>query len=868
MILEESLLISSELPLQQEDVYAYTKNSATGLLLSWFSRVLIWISKEEDQADDGSCSSLSMTPNSGPEGTNRSTKSGSSTYQGVAVAGFAAMLWVSAATSLLGPMRDAAALAVGVQALPNLTLASTLLALASSVPVGWLFEAPDPTLTRRLVLRRMGFTRGDTHGTSLALFYRTFATLLIVYALVFLLFTHPSCTSHLLSSSTATTLHRAANVAFFLIVHLMKLHSISLMWGVVGQALDFEEQAIQLHMRKQRALDTIHRLKMQQQQQHPQEQLLGHRIDSTTSIASSSNSSTASNPTSQQDTRQPLVSRLTHHQQGVNLTAATNKSNNYTSYTNNSANNTTTNRARISRLAFVGFGSTLGGIIGSFIASSTAHLLRIYGLLLLSALILIFSANLSIELGTLMRRHWEEGQIVRNWELFIQNSAQLENFTSNTTNDSHVSQLNMATTNYKTGCTTKSMIRASQSMGCMKPLAAAAAASTATTITASTTTTKTNLTNINTANPDFTNLSLQALQKSSTIGTMKRVASGNSLAATQYQQQKIDDYNRNDNINNHHNHNHNTTIKRSKSLSSVSVLQNINKSNSERQHRQLPNSIAEVNENSFSQRLLRGVTTIVRSRLLMAIFTYNALYASTTVLLSFQRAELVANRKITTSTSTRSSSSSHAEADTAFLAKINTVSNVAVFALQACGLGAFLANTCGQRGTLLLMPLCRLFGVLLLLGWHVKGHGKPPDLTLFLLLDELTRVINFAVAKPVREGLWRGLSNEARYEAKPIVDTLANRWGSGSAAFLVSLMDRMLSFVTWLFVSSTSSSNEALIIQDSDRHVVKETLTIKSVFGFPPLLLLCLVISAWWVMVSLHLGHTRSRIDVELKKHQ
>jgi hypothetical protein len=193
---------------------------------------------------------------------------------------------------------------------------------------------------------------------------------------------------------------------------------------------------------------------------------------------------------------------------------------------------------------------------------------------------------------------------------------------------------------------------------------------------------------------------------------------------------------------------------------------------------------------------------------------------------------------------------------------------VAVFALQACGLGAFLANTCGQRGTLLLMPLCRLFGVLLLLGWHVKGHGKPPDLTLFLLLDELTRVINFAVAKPVREGLWRGLSNEARYEAKPIVDTLANRWGSGSAAFLVSLMDRMLSFATWLFVSSTSSSNEALIIQDSDRHAIKEKLTIKSVLGFPPLLLLCLVISVWWVMVSLHLGHTRSRIDVELKKHQ
>jgi hypothetical protein len=90
---------------------------------------------------------------------------------------------------------------------------------------------------------------------------------------------------------------------------------------------------------------------------------LGHHIDSNTSIASSSTSSTSSNHTSQQDTRQPLVSRLTHHQQALNLSANTNKSNYYTSYTNSSANNNTTNRARISRLAFVGFGSTLGGII-------------------------------------------------------------------------------------------------------------------------------------------------------------------------------------------------------------------------------------------------------------------------------------------------------------------------------------------------------------------------------------------------------------------------------------------------------------------------------------------------------------------------
>ena len=61
-------------------------------------------------------------------------------------------------------MRDAIALAVGVDLMPQLTLASTVLAFRSSVPIGWLFEATDPN--RRLVWKRMGLTRGETQGTS------------------------------------------------------------------------------------------------------------------------------------------------------------------------------------------------------------------------------------------------------------------------------------------------------------------------------------------------------------------------------------------------------------------------------------------------------------------------------------------------------------------------------------------------------------------------------------------------------------------------------------------------------------------------------------------------------------------------------
>ena len=245
-----------------------------------------------------------------------------------------------------------------------------------------------------------------------------------------------------------------------------------------------------------------------------------------------------------------------------------------------------------------------------------------------------------------------------------------------------------------------------------------------------------------------------------------------------------------------------------------------------------------ADDNSFKQRLLRGVRTIIRSKLLLTIFTYNALYASTSVLLSFQRAQLVSNRSET------SSSSSNAESDTAFLARINMASSVAVFALQASGLGAYIAHSCGQRGTLSLMPVVRFCGIILLAWWHIYGDGKPPNLILFLLLDEITRVINFAVAKPVRESLWRGLSNEARYEAKPIVDTLANRWGGGSAAFIVGCMNSFLDFINFG--------------EGEDGH--------RTIFGFPPNLILLLVISGWWTGVSAHLGYVRNKIDLELKK--
>jgi ATP/ADP translocase len=279
---------------------------------------------------------------------------------------------------------------------------------------------------------------------------------------------------------------------------------------------------------------------------------------------------------------------------------------------------------------------------------------------------------------------------------------------------------------------------------------------------------------------------------------------------------------------------------------------------------------SDVNDSSFRQRLLRGMYTIFRSRLLMAIFTYNALYASTNVLLSFQRAALVASRNQNSSSSsstintTGSGSIGSVNADTSFLANINMASSIAIFALQASGFGAYIAHMCGSRGTLSLMPIIRLLGVIALAYWHHTSNGQPPNLIYFLIVDEFCKVMNLAIAKPVRESLWRGLSNEARYEAKPIVDTLANRWGGGSAAFLVTFVDRTVRAMNTVakYHQNDSSIEQSALLKDDDNSGPVQ------IFGFPTILFLCIIISAWWVVVSADLGFIRKNIDIDLKKRQ
>ena len=586
----------------------------------------------------------------------RSRNTPSTSQPSATILGFWALLLVTGSNYVLTPLRDAIALQLGVKHIPMLTLVSTLLAFGSSVPIGWLFEAPDPT--RRKMWKRMGLTRGETQGTSLALFYRCFAILLLSYAVGFTLVNvlvasnedNAAETTVTTTSSLWALAGQFLYVAFFLVVHLMKLHSLSLVWGVTTEAMEYEDVA-----RKKN--------------------------------------------TSQNMTANPP-------------------------------------KTRIERLAFVGFGGTIGGILGSGVASTMAQTLRLPGLLVLSAILLEVSAVLSIELGRIMQKHWVEQQ-----QLF-------------------------ASTN------------------------------------------------------DLTSLDA-SMKRVGSLGSMKRVASGNSL-------------------NRIRSHDSLSGLSRTQQHASSGSLQNLGNSGGNAAN------TSPVADDSFFQRLIRGISTILRSRLLMAIFTYNALYASTTVLLSFQRAALVAGRSETSNT----------EKDTAFLARVNMASSLAVLALQASGLGAWVAHCCGPARTLSLMPAIRLVGVLALAWWHRVSGGSPPNLMVFLLLDECCKIMNLSVAKPVRESLWRGLSNEARYEAKPIVDTLANRWGGGSAAFLVSFLHKTLDFVA-IFTGSSVGGSQGDITGGS-----------RTLFGFPPVLCLCMIIASWWTVVSVDLGQIRKRIDAELKKQE
>ena len=67
----------------------------------------------------------------------------------------------------------------------------------------------------------------------------------------------------------------------------------------------------------------------------------------------------------------------------------------------------------------------------------------------------------------------------------------------------------------------------------------------------------------------------------------------------------------------------------------------------------------------------------------------------------------------------------------------------------------------------------------------------------------------------------------------------------------------------------SESLNDVLVVNKALLWIGLATLGQDPIiFGLPPVLFLCLLVAAWWAMVSFDLGQVRKRIDMELKKHQ
>merc|ERR1719223_1930496 len=149
---------------------------------------------------------------------------------------------------------------------------------------------------------------------------------------------------------------------FYLFIHLMKLHSISLIWGVASEAMEFEEMTEKREKRR-RSVEVANAIARTQNGYGPDENsYFVHMKD-------------------------PFQSNPSKAQNGKGSSS----------------------RIRLEKLAFVGLGGTVGGIGGSIIAS-TASTFNLSGILFLCIVLLELSAELSIELGKIMKRHWKELQ--------------------------------------------------------------------------------------------------------------------------------------------------------------------------------------------------------------------------------------------------------------------------------------------------------------------------------------------------------------------------------------------------------------------------------------------------------------------------
>jgi ATP:ADP antiporter, AAA family len=201
--------------------------------------------------------------------------------------------------------------------------------------------------------------------------------------------------------------------------------------------------------------------------------------------------------------------------------------------------------------------------------------------------------------------------------------------------------------------------------------------------------------------------------------------------------------------------------------------------------------------------IFAGMTHTFRSPYLLGISAFILIYAVTSTFLYFQQAEIAA------------ANFPNRAARTAFFAEIDFWVNAITLVFQLFITGR-LMGWIGVTATLCALPLFSIGGFAAL--------AASPVIGVFVAVQVLRRVSNFALARPAREILFTALPREDRYKAKNFIDTVVYRGGDQIAA--------------WSYAGLLA---------------LGLTMTGISLLAVP--------LSALWLLLSIWLGYRQSQIE-------
>ena len=161
--------------------------------------------------------------------------------------------------------------------------------------------------------------------------------------------------------------------------------------------------------------------------------------------------------------------------------------------------------------------------------------------------------------------------------------------------------------------------------------------------------------------------------------------------------------------------------------------------------------------------VLDGIRLVARSRYLLGICLYVALYSTLSTFLYFQQQQIV--------TAIIASS----EQRTALFASLDLAVNVGTFALQLLLFSGFLRRF-GLAAGLALVPALSVAGFIAL--------GFVPTLAVLVVFGVARRIGEFTISKPARETLFNALSADEKYKAKNFMDTAVYRAGDMASGWI------------------------------------------------------------------------------------